>query len=270
MNEIIRQTEIVASVLNKEGKGISDFAEIYDVSEITIHRDLGSLRKLGIAIFSRRKRLEIMEKIPNNVLNGLLAEYLPLKLNREIYLKKLEVYSKKIDTGHFQIITTVTKAISEKRIFKMEYKRIRDDEAGEYFIQPIKILNNEFNWILHGIKRGETILKTFYLSRIRKLVITENTFEIKEPIEIKEKREKILLRFSPIVINEISHKIWFDDFQIEKREDGFIYLETQQTVSLKLASWCVSWCDKLKIIEPESLKKLIRDMTEGFRQNNEI
>jgi len=113
-------------------------------------------------------------------------------------------------------------------------------------------------------------LKTFYLSRIRKLVITENTFEIKEPIEIKEKREKILLRFSPIVINEISHKIWFDDFQIEKREDGFIYLETQQTVSLKLASWCVSWCDKLKIIEPESLKKLIRDMTEGFRQNNEI
>ena len=270
MNEIIRQTEILASVLNNQGKGIPDFAREYNVSVITINRDLNRLRKLGIEIFSRKGRLVVLNNIPKSVLNLLLSEYLPLKLKSDIYLQKLAVYSENVDVSYFKIISIITKAIKENRIIKIEYQRIRDNEINNYLIQPLKIINSEFNWILQGIKTGETILKTFYLSRILRIELTGETFSLQQPIETTQKPEKIVLRFSPLVTNEISDKIWFDDFTITKGEDGHLYLETHQPVSLRLASWCVSWCDKLKIIEPESLKKLIRDMVESFRENNEI
>ena len=169
MNEIIRQTEILASVLNNQGKGIPDFAREYNVSVITINRDLNRLRKLGIEIFSRKGKLVVLNDIPKSVLNLLLSEYLPLKLKSDIYLQKLDVYSGNVDVSYFQIISIITKAIKENRIIKIEYQRIRDNEINNYLIQPLKIINSEFNWILQGIKTGETILKTFYLSRILRI-----------------------------------------------------------------------------------------------------
>jgi len=269
-NEIVRQTEILSSVMNNEGKGIPDFAVEHKVSVITINRDLNRLRKLGIEIFSRKGKLIILNDIPKSVLNLLLSEYLSLKLNSDIYLQKLEVYSGNVDAAYFQIISAITKAIKENRIIKIEYQRIRDNKIKDYLILPLKIVNNAFNWILQGIKKDETILKTFYLSRILKIELTEETFSPAQPVETTQKPEKIILRFFPLVINEISHKIWFDDFTITKKDDGYLYLETHQPISLKLASWCISWCDKLTIIEPESLKKLINAMIESFVENNEI
>ena len=50
-----RQTEILARCLNGENLSKSDYAEIYNVSEITINRDLKSLPRLWNSDLQQKK-----------------------------------------------------------------------------------------------------------------------------------------------------------------------------------------------------------------------
>jgi len=125
------------------------------------------------------------------------------------------------------------------------------------------------NWILHAIKEDEIVLQLFYLSRIIGFQLTNVKFEI--PTDVDENKEKyeIVLRFSPEVENEIYYKIWFDEFEITKDKDGYIILKTKQPITNKLASWCVSWWDKLQIVQPNELRNHIFQMLNSFTNHNE-
>ncbi|MDP4176228.1 MAG: hypothetical protein Q8933_19770, partial [Bacteroidota bacterium] len=71
-------------------------------------------------------------------------------------------------------------------------------------------------------------------------------------------------RFNPEVENQIYNKIFFDDYKLHKSNDGFIMLTTNQIITHRLAAWCISWWDMLKVIEPVELKEHIKRMINSF------
>ena len=49
-----------------------------------------------------------------------------------------------------------------------------------------------------------------------------------------------------------------------------VILTTQQPLTNTLAGWCLSWWDKIEIIEPIELKDKILKMVNAFLQRNAL
>lgn len=264
----LRQIEILARLINGEKFSKADLADNYKVSEITINRDLKSLRLMGFQVFSKKGNVKLFEQPKTEDLIYLSADFLSLRLSSIQLTNSIKNLTKLKNEKFFELLVLLTKAVNESIIVEITYNRFYDNEIGKYKIKPIQLINNEFNWLLSGIKVGEKIVKTFYLSRIKDILLTTKVFEKLKEGTTNSKKHKIILKFNPEVKNEISDKIWFDNFELQEDQTGFISLTTYQPLTNKLAGWCISWWDTIKIEEPKELKKYINEMIDFYRKNN--
>ncbi len=267
ISDNIRRTEILARLVNRDTLTLLDLALEYNVSEVTINRDLAYLRSEGFQIFSRRKRLSLATIPESKELTGYLAEYLAFKLNRRLLLDRLNaVESAKIE-NFFQIATLCAKAVDEKRTLRFVYRRITDGVENTYTVKPLELKQNDFNWFVIAVKEGEDIEKLFYLSRIKQINLLEETFKTGNG----KSAEQILpveLQFTASCRNSLFSKIWFSNFELTEHRDGTITLRTSCAINKRIASWCLRWEGNIKVIGPEELKLKIKSMTNAFFEAN--
>lgn len=267
--DYLRQIEILASCLNGSEYSKADYAAYYKVSEITINRDLEALRENGIQIFSRKGKVMVTEKPAKDLLQYLVSDYLPVKLNSDVFLKQLRTLARK-KNNYFPILTLLAKAVSEGAIVIINYQRFYDNEVHTYELKSIRLYVNEMDWIFNGIKKDESLIKTFYVSRIMKLQLTNKKYK-KVDIPLTNKNSyKMTFRFSHEVADEVMDKIWFDNFEDPyEDEDGYIILKTEQPITNKLAAWCISWWDKIIIDEPIELREFTVNMIRSYLLSND-
>ncbi len=266
-DDIKRRSELLARILNGEALSKADAADILGVSEITINRYIHSLRENGIKTYSKKNKL-IVEELPlQSTLVSIAADYLPLKLNSDVFHKQIKAYSQKDKKEFFTKLVLIAKAVDEGLVINLTYKRFYDNKIVEYELYPFRLMNNELNWILQAVKKGEDEIKSFYLTRIQKLKLRDKKFsKLALPKEKKESLE-IELKFDIRVREEILDKIWFESFELED-VDNFIILKTNQPITNKLASWCISWWNSIEIIKPPELKDYIDQMIDEYKSRN--
>jgi predicted DNA-binding transcriptional regulator YafY len=266
--DIVRRVEILARAINEEEMSKADYGHEFNVAQVTINRDLEWLREFGIEIFSRKNIIQLTKTPPKEVINKLLAEYLPLKLNSDIFLQQVRTFSKKEGISYFSNLTLIAKAVNEGKFINISYQRLSDDEIHKYILKPVRLFCSGYNWILHAFKDGDDILKSFYITRIKSIALKDKKFKSLPLAEEKKEAVKIIFRFPLEVASEINDKIWFDEFNIFYDEKGYILLETNQEISIRLATWCIGWWDKIEIVEPKALVTFINEMIESFKRNN--
>lgn len=264
IDDIIRRSELLARIMNGEEMSKADAAGLFKVSEITINRDIKVLRSSGIRIYSKKNKL-ILEEIPStSELISIASDFLPLKLNSDVFHKQIKVYSKSDKKDFFSKLILLSKAVDEGLTIELIYKRFYDSKIIEYELHPVRLINNELNWILQAVKKGEDEIKSFYLSRIKKLKLTEDKFrKLSIPKENKALMD-IELKFDSRVRDEIIDKIWFDSFELEEIE-GYVILKTKQPITNTLAGWCISWWDAIEIVKPLGLKTYINEMIDDYK-----
>ena len=191
-----------------------------------------------------------------------------MKLNSDVFKNQAKLLLKSDPAKYFTLLVLIAKAVNEGRIIIFKYKRLGDNEENNYTVKPVRLFTNELNWILLGFKNDENTLKTFYLSRINSLVITDKKFKTLNIPENKETRYKMIFQFNPEVKEEIISKIWFTDFEVKTDANDYVILTTIQPITKKLASWCISWWDTIQIIEPLKLIDYINDMIDNFKSKN--
>ncbi|BDQ03751.1 WYL domain-containing protein [Ignavibacterium sp.] len=265
----VRKVELLAKLLNGESITKSQAAEQFNVEEITISRILQYYRSLGIEAFGRKSGIKILNKPKKEDLVTLASYYISIKLNSDYFTKSINTYSK-IDPRFFSKIVLLAKAVKEQTVIQIEYQKLTNNITSQYLLKPYNLIETNNNWILHAVKDDETILKTFYLSRIKELSLTKKKFNKASVEEKSGEMKEIVLRFVPEVEQELYYKIWFEDFEIQKQSDGRIILKTNQPITNRLAAWCISWWDAMEIIEPNELKKYISDMFNDFRLVNDL
>ena len=266
VEDILRRSELLARVMNGEVLSKGDASELFKVSEITINRDIKALREMGISIFSKKNKLILEESPRTPELIAIASDYLPLKLNSDVFHKQVKVYSKSDKKDFFSKLVLLSKAVDESLIIDLTYKRFYDNKISEYKLYPVRLTSVGLNWILHAFKAGEDIIKSFYLSRIEKLKLTDKKFN---KLALPREKEEILdieLKFDSRVRDEILDKIWFESFELEET-DGFIILKTKQPITNSLAAWCISWWDTIEIVKPGQLKNYIKEMIVDFQKN---
>lgn len=272
--DLIRCIELVSVVSEYPFKyGESDLADIFGVSVQSIRRYAKYIREMAIDIHSVRNKYVVDKKIPVNVLNELITTY--LALNSSDKIKNLSLIQKKFSSGKSNVDKTLSvfvnlvKAINRRSIIEIEYEKDISGQNLRKEITPISLIRTGRTFVLAAMENDEKDnIKNFLIERINSVKRTGKTSVHKNNPEITRfteyswgiyrgsKHEKVKLLFDTETGISIMDKFYLESQKFYETEKGIV-LEMDVYITLELISWILGWGNKVKILEPGSLRKKV-------------
>ena len=290
--KINRLLEITIILLNKGTVTAKALAERFNVSTRTIYRDIEVLSSAGVPVYTNKGNGGGISLLEGYSLNstlitpeeseGLLLALKTMKATKypeiDFVLDKIGCIFKdaknidwvEVDFSHWgsdpnekNKFVDIKKAILNKKIIWFKYINA-DGGKSERLAEPVKLIFKGQAWYLIAYCKQRDAVRTFRLSRIRDVIVTNEVFELRD-IETSRKQNNELpkplvnlkLRFSPIVLNRI-----YDDFS-----EDFVRLNPDGTFDVKMTfpedewvyGYIMSFGCNVEVVEPLHIRNIIAD-----------
>ena len=293
---------ITILLLNRKRVQAQELADRLEVSLRTIYRDLESLNLAGIPIVSytgAEGGFEIMENFRldrqmlsfdelialSTALRGLQSTQAFSDQNLDGLLDKVGALVSKAEQGRMvgadQVIIdlnpwkssssernkydTLHKAVSEKRLIRFTYTNGQGGES-ERCIEPMGLVLKGYTWYLHGYCLNRDDYRVFRLSRIRNLLILEDTFQ-RRMVTLSELNENrgpqhdskmvdLVLRFTGSA--KVPAEDHFDSDEIERQPDGSLIVRVRYPDNDWLIGFLLHFRTDLFILEPPHIAEAVR------------
>jgi predicted DNA-binding transcriptional regulator YafY len=173
-------------------------------------------------------------------------------------------------------IQSILNAISQKKVIALEYFAHHSQELTKREIEPVGIFYLESFWHLIGFCRLRNDYRDFRIDRIMKLWLTDKHFDDQHPTlqayiaqTAKEKKlERVVIKVDKKVYPNLSHQKYYSGFVSETEADGMVEM-TFLTISVEgFARWFMMFGDCAEIIEPDSLRERVLNITERLLVKN--
>lgn len=277
--KIKRQTEILGLVLANPGKyQIYDFEELYGVNDLTIKRDLQELRSLGIDIHSEGKKgINVYSKIPNEVLKGIIPQYIGIAVNQSSYDQATNLIISKLGPRSISTLTQLQICIDQNYMVKLTYQKPEEKLTDERIVEPYCIFQGEKNWRLLANHNGT--VKQFLLNNIKSVEKLNKKFKPVTQKQIDQifstsfkcwlgdERYKVKLKFLPPWPDRIKPKQLMEMEKVTEEPDGSMIYETVVNSLNEIASWIVSRGEGVVVLEPEKLRTIVIQTAKDVLKN---
>ena len=304
--QINRLLEIVYILLRKELVTAKELAERFDVSQRTIYRDIDALSLAGIPVYTEKgkgggisllpefvlNKSILSEKEQNDILAALKGLSIVKATETDQVLQKLSaVFNKSAanwlevdftDWGYYKedLFNLFKKAILEHLEVEFDYYSTHGDMTTRR-VEPIQLWFKNRAWYIKGYCLIRQDFRTFKLSRVKNLIITDKQFcergliskeyesdyedlsesvihqtESKNPRPIKEDIE-LILRIAP----EMTYRI-YDDFNediAKKQSDGSYIVTVTMPEDEWIYNYLLSYGEYIDIIKPVHIQRIIKD-----------
>ncbi|HEX9025083.1 MAG TPA: YafY family protein [Clostridium sp.] len=289
--QINRLFEIVYILLNKKTITAKELAEHFEVSIRTIYRDIDKLTSANIPIYTSQgkgggitllddyilNKSVLSENEQNEILFALQsltstqypeADNIRSKLSSLFNKNKInwiEVDFSSWGNGknrkeQFNILKS---AIISHRVITFEYF----NSLGEKIIrrvEPIKLLFKSKSWYLQGFCLSKKADRTFKITRMSDIQITEDSFIKKPPTELSKdtqeqefvKSVNIRLKIAPAGAYRVLDD--FNENEVIKNEDGYFIVSTSLPEGEWLLNYILSFGPVAEVLEPKSMRKIIQ------------
>lgn len=274
-----RQIEIISLVTeNPNQYTIFDLAAKFNISEITVKRDLQEIRGMGIDIHSSGKKgINIFTPLNDEMIKLLIAQYTGIISYQNLIDKSVSLLVSKSGIRSLYLITTLQNAIEEKKKIKIQYQRVINKPPSEKILEPYYIFQSDKQWRLLGSDNG--MIKQFILCNILSVEVLNEKFNILQKNEIENifstsfkswlSEEKIIvkLRLLPPWSERVLSKPIMENQVITKNSDGSVILEVVVNSLGEVASWVVSRGEGVIVLEPEDLRNYVIEIAKGVLKN---
>ncbi len=166
-----------------------------------------------------------------------------------------------------EVIQQLTDAILNKKVCIIEYNKPFEGKKS-FTVEPYKILI--YKGALYLVVFHQGIKKFFHLAvhRIDELTVSKTVFERDKDYNAQEyikdrfglfsgKTESVKLHIKKDMVPYIEGRNFHYSQKIINNADGSMIMSMQVSVSDQLISWILSKHDRMKVLEPESLRKQI-------------
>lgn len=277
--KIKRQTEILGLVISSPSKyQIGELAELYNVDDLTIKRDLQDLRSLGIDIHSNRKKgISIYNSISNESLKTIIHQYISIAINHNTFDQATNLFINKVGINAIAILTQLQIFAENNFQVKIKYLKPEEKVTEERIIDPYIIFQADKNWRLLANHNGT--IKQFLLNNIKSIEKLDKKFkpisfdEIEEIFRTSFKcwlgKEKInvKLKFLPPWTDRLKPRKLMELEKVTENPDGSIIYETIVNSTNEIASWIVSRGKGVVVLEPIELKELVIKLANEVLEN---
>ena len=295
-----RLFEMIYLLLNKKLVTAKELAEHFEVSQRTIYRDVDILGLAGIPIYTEKGKGGGISLLPEFVLNkSILSEQEQNEIlsalqglstvktaETDQVLKKLStIFNKNTvnwldvdfsDWGsyHGGVFYDFKTAILERRIAEFDYYGASAGgftygELTHRRIEPIQLWFKSKSWYLKAYCLEKKDLRTFKLTRIRNLTITDERFDERDLLSISPKvssdshqKPDVTLKFK--IAPEMTYRVYdeFDEDFSEKQPDGSFLVEVTWPEDDWVYGTILSYGEYIEVLEPEHIREIIKEKSQ--------
>ena len=264
----------------------------FGVSQRTIYRDIDTLSIAGIPVYSEKGKGGGIRLLPEYVLSkSILSEQEQQEILSALQvfssvdsvktsqaLKKLSALFKKNAADWLQVdfsdwnfssssyFNDLKNSILERRIAEFDYYG-SSGEKTRRSIEPIQLWFKFRAWYIKGFCLTRQEMRTFKLTRIKNLKITNKHFNTRDLSVTnpdvwpeKDKKQKILsLKFK--IDPEMSYRIFdeFDESMITKQSDGSYIVSAKWPEDYWMYGSLLAFGEHLEVLEPKSVRKVLKN-----------
>ena len=296
--QINRLFQIIYTLLDKKTATAKELAEQLGVSVRTIYRDVENLSAAGIPVYTEQGKGGGISLLPDFVLNkSILNEWEQTEIlsalqglsavktvETDRVLQRLSTFFNKsvvnwidVDFSHWGFIGSdffngFKTAIISRQIAEFDYYAVYGETAPSFTrrrVEPIQLWFKGRSWYLKGFCLLRQGLRTFKLSRMGNLTITDEHFAERDltalppmPNNPDGERKSITLKLK--VDPKMAHRVYdeFHESQTEKQPDGGFIV----TVSWPEDDWVygtiLSYGEYIEVLEPVHVREVIRAKAE--------
>ncbi|MGK9475725.1 helix-turn-helix transcriptional regulator [Melioribacter sp. OK-6-Me] len=280
--KIKRQIEILSLVLESPNKyNVYDLSELFNVSDITIKRDLRELRSIGVDIHSNsQKGISITSLLRDDLIRFFIIQYFGVALSNRYIDGATNLLVARQGIKALITMTSLQKAIEQNRKIRIEYERRAGKPTKKMIVEPYCIFQRDKQWRLLG--KNEETVKQFILSNILDIEISDeqiNPYDLEELNEmfatsfkswLSKDKIKVKIKFSPLWKERILSRRLMEYQKIEYNSDGSIIFETIVNSLGEIASWIVSRGKGIEVIEPCELRNIVIQLAQEALSNYNI
>lgn len=291
--QIDRLIQIIFLLLRHENITARQLAEELHVSSRTIYRDINTLSIAGIPITSQkgyRGGLSLLEGFSldksyftkeeqGNIVQALQILKSSNYPDADKTLNKVAgLFSHTLQSEWLEIdfsywgspekerlhMTALERAVINKYVIKFTYCN-SEMTVTEQTVEPLKLVFKSHSWYLIAFSRRREEIRTYKLSRIRDLQITDQLFDRQLPADFSltpaYKEEYDIPLFKLHFSEKIAYKV-YDEFQekyITKLEDGTLEVNFRYQLSDWTFLYLLSFGEYVEIIAPVEARLLIKE-----------
>lgn len=290
---IDRLIQIIFLLLRHENITAKQLAQELGVSTRTIYRDINTLSIAGIPITSQKGYgggLSLLEGFAldksyftqeeqSNIIQALQILKSSHYPDADRTLNKVAgLFSHTLQSDWLEIdfsywgspekerrnMTALERAVINKYVIKFTYYN-SELTITEQTVEPLKLLFKSHSWYLIAFSRRRKEIRTYKLSRIRNLQITDQLFDRSLPADFSltpaYQEEYNIPLFKLRFSEKIAYKV-YDEFQeeyIKKLEDGTLEVTFRYQLSDWTFLYLLSFGEYVEIIDPVEARMLLKE-----------
>lgn len=300
--KIDRQIGILSILLQKDMVTAPYLMDLFEVSRRTINRDIEDLCKAGIPIVTKQGvngGISIMENYKldktlfthgemQDILAGLRSLDSVNGTNRYGKLmEKLSVGSSDFMVGNQSVLIDLSSWYKDSLAPKIEIIRMAIEQCRElkfvYYspkeesvrcIEPYYLIFRWTSWYVWGWCKNRRDFRLFKLNRMDNPKISEQMF-VKRQVPMPDLSNKRIfpggIKVKALFEPECKWRLVeeFGRGSFKEQEDGKLLFQADYTDSENLITWLMSFRDKVELLEPEEIRKEIRNSIENMKRKYE-
>lgn len=291
--QIDRLIQIVFLLLRHKNITAKQLAEELCVSTRTIYRDINILSVAGIPITSQKgfggglsllqgfslDKSYFTQEEQNNIVQALQILKLSNYPDADKSLNKVAgLFSHNLQSEWLEIdfsywgspekernnITALERAIINKYVITFTYFNA-ELTVTHQTVEPLKLVFKSHSWYLVAYSENKKDIRTFKMSRIRELQITNQLFDRELPKDFSITPVYKEEYNTPVFILHFSEKIAYkvyDEFQekyIKKLDDGTLEVTFRYQLSDWTFLYLLSFGEYVEIIEPVEARNILKE-----------
>lgn len=300
MNRTDRLLAIVLELERKRIVRAEDLAKTFEVAKRTIYRDMLALCEAGVPILSSpgygyslmegyflpplsfsQDEATMLLLGSDFVAQNFDAQYrdaahsasrkieavLSKKLKSEVnYLKhsiRFVSYNLSNDAGLMNSLQLIRRAIIEKKTIALRYykRSPENSEPTQREVDPLALVYISNNWLMAGYCHLRKEIRSFRLSRMENLLLTEKVFTRPPNFSIDQLAEESSPKISVKILADRSIIRWIKESRpyhliSEKETTEGLIVTFQIENESQILPWLLSWGSKVTVIEPIILQQL--------------
>lgn len=174
-----------------------------------------------------------------------------------------------------QFLDDVRGALEQKRTLHMTYYTASRDQVLERDLDPYHLTYRRGDWYVVGYCHLRKNVQTFALSRIRKMRLVDETFEIPPTFDVAHYFEyafgvdnagpptRVVVEFEVPEARYIGERTWHPSQKLKVLKDGTLRLELEVSLNYELRQWLLSYGSRVRIVEPP---ELVREMAAEYER----
>lgn len=306
-SRIGRVVQLLTALQSSRRYAVDDLATLLGVSRRSVFRDLKELQAIGVPysydpksggysidpeFFLPPVDLNLREALSLCLFIHKATDHLPipyknsallaaLKIENNLpprirqhcrgALKNISIRKGKYTAGRFldDNFSHLQRAIVNKRKVNLFYYSLSERKLIETELSPYHLMYNNRAWYVLGFSGLRNSVRTFKLSRIRRLSVLDKRFIDGDDFDLTEylgrawsmipegKIYHVKLRFLPKVANNVAEVRWHSTQRTSRNNDGSVTVEFRVDGLGEIKWWVLGYGDQVQVLAPAALRKRV-------------